>query len=128
MRELHLLKNAVSPRRERNFGAPQGRDNAEMELGWDRVGLRLGPMLAYVGLSWPMSGLVWTYYVGSESFRSLFPIWFWPPGVAITTITIAPRGRSCQGGGVSVLGLRDLWADMVLVSSRARFEFEELVD
>ena len=61
MRELHLLKNAVSPRRERNFGAPQGRDNAEMELGWDRVGLRLGPMLAYVGLSWPMLA-----YVGSS--------------------------------------------------------------
>ena len=59
MRELHLLKNAVSPRRERNFGAPQGRDNAEMELGWDRVGLRLGPMLAYVGLSWPTSGQAW---------------------------------------------------------------------
>ena len=66
MRELHLLKNAVSPRRERHFGAPQGRDNAEMELGrdrvglgWDRVGLRLGPMSAYVGLSWPMSGQTW---------------------------------------------------------------------
>ena len=59
MRELHLLKNAVSCRRERRFGAPQGRDNAEMELGWDRVGLRLGPMLAYVGLSWPRSGQTW---------------------------------------------------------------------
>ena len=72
MRELHLLKNAVSPRRERNFGAPQGRDNAEMELGWDRVGLRLGLMLAYVGPSWPMSGLVWTY-VGSESLPIAIP-------------------------------------------------------
>ena len=67
-------------RRERNVGAPQGRDNAEMELGWDRVGLRLGPMSAYVGLSWPMSGPVWTY-VGSESLPIAIPHLVPAPGV-----------------------------------------------
>ena len=76
-----VSKTGVSSWRERHFGAPQGRDNAEMELGWDRVGLRLGPMLAYVGRSWPMSGLVWTY-VGSESLP-----------IAIPHLVLAPGGR-----------------------------------
>ena len=59
--------------------------------------------------------------------------------LAIPHLVLAPGGRhhhyrnrspgpELPRGGVSVLGLRDLWADMVLVSSRARFEFEELVD
>ena len=61
-------------------------------MSWTYVGL-CWAKLAYVGPGLDLQ------YVGSESFRSLFPIWFWPPGVAITTITIAPRGRSCQGGG-----------------------------
>ena len=128
MRELHLLKNAVSPRRERNFGAPQGRDNAEMELGWDRVGPRLGPMLAYVGLSWPTSGLVWTYSMlvlrASDRYS---PSGSGPRG-SPSPLSQSLPGAGVAKGGVSVLGLRDLWADMVLVSSRARFEFEELVD
>ena len=52
-RELHFPKNGVSPRRERHFGAPEGRDEAEMELCWDPGGLSwgwFGATLAHVGL------------------------------------------------------------------------------
>ena len=102
MRELHLLKNAVSPRRERNFGAPQGRDNAEMELGWDRVGLRLGPMLAYVGLSWPTSGLVWTYSMlvlrASDRYS---PSGSGPRGSPSPLSQSLPGAGVAKGGGLS---------------------------
>ena len=87
-------------RRERNVGAPQGRDNAEMELGWDRVGLCLGPMLAYVGPSWPMSGPVWTY-VGSESLPIAIPHLVLAPGGRHHHYHNRSRAGVAKGGGLS---------------------------
>ncbi len=63
VRELHFPKNAVSPRRERHFGGPQGRDKASMELRWDQVGLcwplldARWPMLVHVELMLTRVGL-----------------------------------------------------------------------
>ena len=60
-RELHFLKNSVSPRREHHFGAAKGQDRGYVSARLGRSCPMLGVGWTHGGLCWPMLDQCWAY-------------------------------------------------------------------